>query len=785
MSKTKIYLIPLFIFSLFGSLFGATSVTVYNTGFNSQYLEAETTLNPVLHMKINTTGPDTIDSISVKNTIDSWGYGASAAEPGSIAGGSVKVWYAAADTANFSDAVSPQLVTTLIVSGGTTWSNNIPGGFPVADGSALWITVDFSTYPDFGVVQFQTNGLVFSSGQGNSVNEPATPSVLLVTQSTPAKNLEVSSSSGNMQPEVSTEQDGIIVARISFYNNSGTTSAPATISSISFTAIDTTPVFLNPGTIISGIKIQDADQGTTYGELSSSIPALAQPFSVPVAIDVPPASTINANVIIKISSLAAANSDFAFEILNPASVSVADSYTHSTVTVYAAGAGTFPFQSTYATIKKKAIQTNMIFDGTVIPANINKGQTNVPLASLIFTNPGDSASAYEEIYSIKISIKDSAGNPIIPHDLFSKISVVNAAGTSVTYGQKAGAAIESSGNTIIIPLPYPVPIQPAGSPASVSIKADISATSLINDFRISIESITNIQARDKNSFATIPVVPSQALPLTGSLAILSSSFKTQVTPLMPLNIYKGQVNIPVMNLTFSSPLVFGGGNIIMKGITLTVKDAGGADADFSTLFSSITIDSAHWSGVYPVSAPLSAIYFAFPDSLTLSASNLTETLNIKATLKELAPAQSVQIQLTQPADISCYQDNEPGRAIYISALQGNSFPMLSGAGYISSENSQTAFTTYPNPFRSGTSARIAYHLTQDSTVTIKIFDLTGSLIKVIESNANKISGSHEESSWDGTDKSGHRVTAGTYMARIEVKNASGSDKYSRKLTLIK
>lgn len=254
---------------------------------------------------------------------------------------------------------------------------------------------------------------------------------------------------------------------------------------------------------------------------------------------------------------------------------------------------------------------------------------------------------------------------------------------------------------------------------------------------------------------------------------------------MPLNIYKGQASIPAMNLTFSSPLVFGGGNLLIKGITLTAKDNSGTGEDVSGLFTMITVDSAHWSGTYAIMPSSSQVYLPFPYSLTLSAANLTESISIKTSLQSLISAQSIQLQLASPADILASQDNEPGRAIYIYTAPGSAFPLSSGISYVSTETSGTAFTTYPNPFKNGGSAKLAYYLSENSTVTICIYDMTGSLVKEIVSKAAKSPGSHEEDTWNGLDKYGRSVLSGTYLAKIEVKNSGGTKQFSRKLTFIK
>jgi flagellar hook assembly protein FlgD len=95
-------------------------------------------------------------------------------------------------------------------------------------------------------------------------------------------------------------------------------------------------------------------------------------------------------------------------------------------------------------------------------------------------------------------------------------------------------------------------------------------------------------------------------------------------------------------------------------------------------------------------------------------------------------------------------------------------------------------TNYPNPFRPGEPTKFAYYLDTQSSVTIKIFDLTGRLIRVICDGVPKAPGSHEEDFWDGSGSSGRECLAGTYIVRSEFKSASGSKQtLSRKITLIK
>jgi Ca-activated chloride channel homolog len=89
---------------------------------------------------------------------------------------------------------------------------------------------------------------------------------------------------------------------------------------------------------------------------------------------------------------------------------------------------------------------------------------------------------------------------------------------------------------------------------------------------------------------------------------------------------------------------------------------------------------------------------------------------------------------------------------------------------------------YPNPFNPTTT--IKFELPTQGHVLIKIFDLTGRLVKVLvdkEQNAGAFS-----VQWDGTDLFGNTVAAGVYIYQLEFVNRTGTRIVkSRKMSLVK
>ncbi|HEY3215736.1 MAG TPA: FlgD immunoglobulin-like domain containing protein [Candidatus Eisenbacteria bacterium] len=70
----------------------------------------------------------------------------------------------------------------------------------------------------------------------------------------------------------------------------------------------------------------------------------------------------------------------------------------------------------------------------------------------------------------------------------------------------------------------------------------------------------------------------------------------------------------------------------------------------------------------------------------------------------------------------------------------------------------------PNPFRDLT--RLRYRLATPATVTLRIFDVGGRLVRTVESGT-KEAGAHTVV-WDGRDESGRSVPSGSFFARLSV-----------------
>ena len=75
--------------------------------------------------------------------------------------------------------------------------------------------------------------------------------------------------------------------------------------------------------------------------------------------------------------------------------------------------------------------------------------------------------------------------------------------------------------------------------------------------------------------------------------------------------------------------------------------------------------------------------------------------------------------------------------------------------------------SYPNPFNSSTTITLNY--TEGGEVNIGIYDITGRLVKELET-INK-EGGEIRAAWDAKDNSGKEVSSGVYFARVSTPQA--------------
>jgi len=83
----------------------------------------------------------------------------------------------------------------------------------------------------------------------------------------------------------------------------------------------------------------------------------------------------------------------------------------------------------------------------------------------------------------------------------------------------------------------------------------------------------------------------------------------------------------------------------------------------------------------------------------------------------------------------------------------------------------------PNPF--GADTKIAYGLSGDADVSIRIYDVKGRLVRTVVNGRR--TADHHSAVWDGRDDAGRMVSGGVYFYRI----TAGSFVETRKMVILR
>jgi hypothetical protein len=93
-------------------------------------------------------------------------------------------------------------------------------------------------------------------------------------------------------------------------------------------------------------------------------------------------------------------------------------------------------------------------------------------------------------------------------------------------------------------------------------------------------------------------------------------------------------------------------------------------------------------------------------------------------------------------------------------------------------NGSIASSVHPNPFNPRTT--ISFELPKQTAVSLRVFDLSGRLVRVLV-DGEIVAGGSNEAVWNGRDDSGRQVASGTYFYRLE----AGEYSETRRMALIK
>lgn len=116
--------------------------------------------------------------------------------------------------------------------------------------------------------------------------------------------------------------------------------------------------------------------------------------------------------------------------------------------------------------------------------------------------------------------------------------------------------------------------------------------------------------------------------------------------------------------------------------------------------------------------------------------------------------------------------------IYAAPFADDCQPYIVSVAPSTTDGMSGLVATFPNPF--SRVSTIQFRLSQHAAVTLRVFDISGRLIRVLAESAPMTAGQHEID-WDGSTDTGAKATPGVYFYRL----ATGSRAQSYRMVFLK
>ncbi|MDZ7860211.1 MAG: Ig-like domain-containing protein [Candidatus Krumholzibacteriota bacterium] len=264
-----------------------------------------------------------------------------------------------------------------------------------------------------------------------------------------------------------------------------------------------------------------------------------------------------------------------------------------------------------------------------------------------------------------------------------------------------------------------------------------------------------------------------SIPVKTDAGIVSMSniSKNDTIAIPPHVVPQGARNVPMLKVSFRNMSAY---TVGLDTLFVTVRDVNGLDVENpSQVVDSVSFVagevkySTRATDVNPVPV---IVDHAFTINSTDSAAAILEV-----DIASGAPAGGMRIELVSNDDVRL---SIGGESTPVSVVWSGDDDEITGHFFntpftIMSSNFSEYTHNYPNPFRAGSEeTQIAYFLTENSDVQIRIYDYTGELVwsKDIASGGVGATGStdkiYHSTPWDGRNGRGNIVRNGVYICKI-------------------
>lgn len=244
---------------------------------------------------------------------------------------------------------------------------------------------------------------------------------------------------------------------------------------------------------------------------------------------------------------------------------------------------------------------------------------------------------------------------------------------------------------------------------------------------------------------------------------------------------KGQENITVMGLVFRNSDLISQAKSVLKGISLVFRNKHNEPIRASSVISRISAikrslpQKELFSTTIISEEPEQFLDFTLGSPDTISGTK-ADSIDIVVDISANASVTDFHVDLDSSSALLLY-DAESNYPLTVGDMDGNYIQFLgitSGTSVVVDSGLEESFYNYPNPFGSSgrRSTKLVYYLKQPSDVEIKIFTLTGELVRSWSFTKGEHyrythQGIHDgDVTWNGANGNGFLVLNGIYVAYI-------------------
>ena len=655
--------------------------------------------------------------------------------------------------------------------------------FEPGSASTFWISLsisDTATADDFRLRISQIEDIELSD---HNSGDPVTAEGITVPWSTntvqlqdPALNLIVEAV--DILPDrINRGQEGIEGFELVLSNGGGSASSGIDVSRIDFHFYDGGGDSTGADGLLRSLSVKDAF-GNTYCTYE-----VFEPSSI-VRCDLQPAVTVSPQIPVTLRLCFdclgdPAPQDFFISLDDSLDILARDDNSGSVVPVLSdtASAEYFPLTTGTAEFMDPLQNVSVMGDG-IVPLNVIAGQQAVQVLSFSILHTGTPEESSVLFEGLELKVLDEMGHRIAPHELFESAYLHS--------GAEELAAVSLSPVDSVSVLLEPdsgLTVDPGWSDTLV-ISFDLDPGAATGHFQVHIDQngLFLSDATDRSAFDEIE----GEFPLTSgvsNIVVPAEGVLFSARGTLPANVVSGE-SVHIFDLVFERENVSSGTVVLVESISFDILGIDDSRLDPGRVAESATISIDGLDQPAGVTIGTEQLHIDLAEPIEIADGGVVGA-TAAITIASDPTVDLFSVSIGSSGDIVC-SDGITGSPVSVLPADGSAFPFSSGRASILAQSAREAFSNYPNPFiASREQTRITFFMASGGRVSLKVYTVTGHLVRILMESEHRDEGLHQDITWDGRNGRGNPVLNGVYLLVIETSIGGRHNVMKRKVSVLR